>query len=85
MDDAETERQEFLPILKWLDGQEPVVQVAETEGNVVNMEESRKIAAQRSNGKSWHSPIQRNADKQASLNLSYRDALQASLARSAAP
>jgi chromosome partitioning protein len=81
MDEAETERQELLPILKWLDGQELISQVAEAEGNVVSMEESRKLAAQRSAGKSWHSPIQRNADKQSSLNLSYRDALEVSLAR----
>jgi chromosome partitioning protein len=83
MDETETfsERQELLPILKWLDGQEPISQVAEAEGNVVSMEESRKNAARRSAGKAWHTPIQRNADKQTSLDLSYRDALQVSLAR----
>ena len=83
MDEAETfeERQEFLPILKWLDGQEPISKAAEAEGNVVSMEESRKTAALRSARKSWHSPIQRNADKQSSLDLTYRDALEVSLAR----
>ncbi len=52
------ERQELLPILKWLDGQ---VQVAEIESNVVNIDDSRKLAANRSVGKAWHSPITRNA------------------------
>jgi chromosome partitioning protein len=62
MDEAETslERQELLPILKWLDGQ---VQVAEVESNVVNIGESRKLAANRSVGKAWYSPITRNAHR----------------------
>ena len=65
MDEADTfaERQEFLPILKWLDGQAPVSQVAAAENNVVSMEGSRRFAAQRSIGKAWHSPIQRTADR----------------------
>jgi chromosome partitioning protein len=83
MDEAESfeERQELLPILKWLDGQEPISQVTEAEGNVVSMEESRKIAAQRSGGKSWHSPILRTAESKSSLASSYRDALEVSLTR----
>jgi chromosome partitioning protein len=65
MDEADTfaERQEFLPILKWLDGQAPNSQAANTEDNIVNIEESRKFAGQRSIGKAWHSPIQRTADR----------------------
>ena len=65
MDEADTyaERQEFLPILKWLDGQAPDSQVAAAENNVVSMEGSRKLATQRSIGKAWHSPIQRTADR----------------------
>lgn len=78
MDEAETyaERQELLPILKWLDGQ-----VTDAEDNVVSIEESRKFAANRSSGKAWHSPIPRYADSKSSLTPSYRDALEVSLAR----
>jgi chromosome partitioning protein len=62
MDEDETfaERHELLPILKWLDGQ---IQIAGTEDNVVNIDESRKISANRSGGKAWHSPITRNATR----------------------
>lgn len=65
MDEADTfaERQEFLPILKWLDGQAPDSQVAAAENNVVSMEGSRRFAAQHTIGKAWHSPIQRTADR----------------------
>jgi chromosome partitioning protein len=78
MDEAETyaERQELLPILKWLDGQ-----VAVAEDNVVSIEESRKFAAQRSGVKTWHSPISRNADSKSTLAQTYRDALEVNLAR----
>ncbi len=83
MDEAETyaERQEFLPILNWLDGNALNSQAAEFEGNVVNIKESKKFAANSSGGKAWHSPMQRNADKQSSLALSYRDTLEENLAR----
>jgi chromosome partitioning protein len=83
MDEAETheDRQELLPILKWLDGQAPNGQVADVEGNVVNINESRKFTTNSTSGKAWHSPMQRNADKQSTLDLSYRGALEVSLAR----
>ncbi|MEO8332964.1 MAG: ParA family protein [Gallionella sp.] len=63
MDEAETfaERQEFLPILKWLDGKEIGSQDAGIDNNVVNIEESRKFSTQQSGGKAWHSPIPRKA------------------------
>lgn len=78
MDEAETyaERQELLPILKWLDGQ-----AADAEDNVVNIDESRRFAASRTSGKAWHSPIPRNADNKSALSQTYRDALEANLAR----
>jgi len=68
MDEADTlaERQEYLPILKWLDGQEincPVSTIDNNAVNVVNMEESRKFAAQRAGVKAWHSPILRKAER----------------------
>lgn len=65
MDEADTlaERQEFLPILKWLDGQDINSQISDTDNNVVNIDESRKFAAQRSGVKVWHSPILRKAER----------------------
>ena len=65
MNEADTfaERQELLPILKWLDGQIPNSQAADAGNNVVNIAESRKFAPQRTIGKAWHSPILRNADR----------------------
>jgi chromosome partitioning protein len=78
MDEAETyaERQEFLPILKWLDGQDIGV-----EDNVVSIEESRRFGSSKSSGKAWHSPISRNAESKSMLPQSYRDALEANLSR----
>ncbi len=90
MDEAQTyaERQELMPILKWLDGELQISQVEDVEDNVVNIEESRKFVANRSSGiakrsagKAWHSPLQRNADNQSSLTQSYRDALEVNLSR----
>jgi len=65
MDDADTtsERLEYLPILKWLDGQEIKCQMTDIDSNVVNMDDSRKFAAQRSSVKAWHSPILRKAER----------------------
>ena len=65
MDETDTfaERQEYLPILKWLDGQEINSQMSKIDNNVVNIEKSRKFAAQRSGVKAWHSPILRKAER----------------------
>lgn len=65
MDEADTqaERLEFLPILKWLDGQLVENQTDDSDSNVVSLAASRKHATQRSVGKAWHSPIQRTADR----------------------
>ena len=65
MDEADTfaERQEYLPILKWLDGQDINCQVSDVDSKIVNMEESRKFALQRANVKAWHSPILRKAER----------------------
>ena len=62
-EDASSERLEYLPILKWLDGQEINCQVSDIDTNVVNMDESRKFAAQRAVVKAWHSPIVRKAQR----------------------
>lgn len=65
MDEADTyaERLEFLPILNWLDGQALDSHADDIDSNVVNLAASRKLTAQRSVGKAWHSPIQRTADR----------------------
>ena len=67
MDEDETyaERQEFLPILKWLDGNASDNALGDVNSNVVSIEESRMFAARQteSKGKAWHSPIQRTADR----------------------
>jgi len=65
MDETNTfaERQELLPILKWLDGQALNSQAAGAVTNVVSIEESRKFPPQRSGVKAWHSPILRKAER----------------------
>ena len=65
MEEADTfaERQEFQPLLKWLDGHVHDHQLEDIGSNVVSIEESRKFASQHSGGKAWHSPIKRTADR----------------------
>jgi chromosome partitioning protein len=65
MDETDTtaERLEYLPILKWLDGQEINYRTSDIDTNVVNMDESRKFAVQRAVVKAWHSPIMRKAQR----------------------
>ncbi len=65
MDEADTasERLEYLPILKWLDGQEINNRTSDIDTNVVNMDDSRKFAVQRAAVKAWHSPIMRKAQR----------------------
>jgi MinD-like ATPase involved in chromosome partitioning or flagellar assembly len=83
MDEAEThaERQEFQPILNWLEGKVTTVQVTEFEDNVVNIKESKKFSSNLSSAKAWHSPMQRNVDKKSPVSSSYREALEENLAR----
>jgi hypothetical protein len=83
MDEAETyaERQEFQPILNWLDGKVSTGQVTEFEDNVVNIKESKKFSSNLSSAKAWHSPMQRNVDKKSPVSSSYREALEENLAR----
>jgi chromosome partitioning protein len=62
MDEAETyaERQELLPILKWLDGQ---IQVTDVANKVVSIDESRNSPASPTPGKAWHAPVTRFANR----------------------
>ena len=66
MDEAETftERQELLPILKWVDGHVYNRRITDTEGNVVRMEESRRTTAvNQSIGHARQTPMRRKMDR----------------------
>ncbi|MBI3479480.1 MAG: AAA family ATPase [Nitrosomonadales bacterium] len=63
MEEADSEREELLPILKWLDGNAYNRRAADREGNVVNMDDSRRAAANQVMGKLRHTPMRRKMDR----------------------